>query len=754
MTKRPYSSNLCAFALVFSALVGCGDDDSSEPASAATCGNAEREGQESCDDGNPNSGDGCSASCAVEPGFMCIGDTPSVCSTVCGDGLVRADEACDDGNRLANDGCSASCEVEAGFSCDSAEPSVCAAGCGDGLIAGDERCDDQNTTPGDGCDATCAIEVGFSCDDGEPSICTPEGAVTISSLTFDPPAISPADVASSTVDVTATVTVAENGSANVDAVMLDTGTLGIDVILAEAEENVWSATFTVPSGAAEEDYVFSVTAEDTSLGFSDAEEATFVVGTTIVVTGVEFSNAASDGLFFPGESSGVVLTVQEFGAADVTSIRLDTGGLLESLEDFEDFGDGVWFVPVQTAEDAALGVYPFVATIVDSVNEISLNEPIEFTVSAPTADISISNATLTGFPDSYDISANGGEGQDATFTVQFDYAYSGPDAVPGSSVGDGILFVLAIVDQPTLPGSVVEVFATFEVPVEETAVLVEDIDMPFQAIDGQSGTYSIERTFPVNRDFLGELTEGEKYFHVAAFFERRPFNEIDYSDNTLLLNEAPIVFSDGPVCNPPGGTVDLASTMSPDSEIREPPLSGSLARIGLGDGSVGDADGLYLVTDPTLQVGDRDFDIFPNEVDFSVGSLEHAPATGCGSETVAITALDLTQLLQPDSATTDISGEALFLWFFDARTSLRFGALDASDTVTFVDGQLTAINLSVSFDFLVDLGDTVATFSNGTLAIDGDQITLDLDDAVAIPGAPVNPNVIFDLDGVVDAVAE
>lgn len=35
------------------------------------CGNGLVEDGESCDDGNANSGDGCSAECNVEPGYVC-----------------------------------------------------------------------------------------------------------------------------------------------------------------------------------------------------------------------------------------------------------------------------------------------------------------------------------------------------------------------------------------------------------------------------------------------------------------------------------------------------------------------------------------------------------------------------------------------------------------------------------------------------------------------------------------------------------
>jgi cysteine-rich repeat protein len=53
---------------------------------------------------------------------------------------VQAGEACDDGNRLPGDGCSAECAVEDGWVCDDAEPSRCTAaaagGCGCGAANG------------------------------------------------------------------------------------------------------------------------------------------------------------------------------------------------------------------------------------------------------------------------------------------------------------------------------------------------------------------------------------------------------------------------------------------------------------------------------------------------------------------------------------------------------------------------------------------------------------------------------------------
>ncbi len=129
-------------------------------ATPATCGNGAVEGAEACDDGNLVPGDGCSAVCSVETGFLCAG-SPSVCTTLCGDGLFSGVEQCDDGNVVNGDGCSNTCTVEPGFNC-SGQPSVCTGICGDGIQVGAEQCDDGNINNGDGCGAACTIELACS----------------------------------------------------------------------------------------------------------------------------------------------------------------------------------------------------------------------------------------------------------------------------------------------------------------------------------------------------------------------------------------------------------------------------------------------------------------------------------------------------------------------------------------------------------------------------------------------------------------
>ena len=60
---------------------------------------------------------------------------------------MTADEECDDGNTVDGDGCDATCKLEP-F-------------CGDGTLDGGEQCDDGNNVDGDGCDANCLDETSI-----------------------------------------------------------------------------------------------------------------------------------------------------------------------------------------------------------------------------------------------------------------------------------------------------------------------------------------------------------------------------------------------------------------------------------------------------------------------------------------------------------------------------------------------------------------------------------------------------------------
>ncbi|MBU1535024.1 DUF4215 domain-containing protein [Myxococcota bacterium] len=155
---------------------------------------------EQCDDGNLIDGDGCSSTCAPEPGYVCMG-SPSVCDGICGDNLVIGSEVCDDGNNVDDPACSSDCRSYCGDgvrnwshgeACDGAllgantctsigmgfsggvlacladcqfDTTGCTT-CGDGVAQGTETCDDGNTVNGDGCSNACAVESGWDCTSG------------------------------------------------------------------------------------------------------------------------------------------------------------------------------------------------------------------------------------------------------------------------------------------------------------------------------------------------------------------------------------------------------------------------------------------------------------------------------------------------------------------------------------------------------------------------------------------------------------
>ncbi len=134
------------------------------------CGDGQRRYPEECDDGNTDSGDGCSADCSsVESGWICpVPGDLCLPLVVCGDRRRDESEACDDGNTDSGDGCSADCSsVESGWICPIAGAACRAAACGDGIIAGNEECEDDdgpNPESWDGCDSNCHLEDGFVCE--------------------------------------------------------------------------------------------------------------------------------------------------------------------------------------------------------------------------------------------------------------------------------------------------------------------------------------------------------------------------------------------------------------------------------------------------------------------------------------------------------------------------------------------------------------------------------------------------------------
>lgn len=118
-------------------------------------------------------GDGCSASGAVESGYLChVPGRACSLAVLCGNDFVNPGEACDDGDTaLGANGCSATCDLSL---------------CGDGVRNAraypnhdQETCDDGNRIGGDGCSSLCAPEPGFGCT-GTPSRCTRSGLALFS----------------------------------------------------------------------------------------------------------------------------------------------------------------------------------------------------------------------------------------------------------------------------------------------------------------------------------------------------------------------------------------------------------------------------------------------------------------------------------------------------------------------------------------------------------------------------------------------
>lgn len=127
-------------------LVACGDERACPV--GTTCATLTVNGTPLCVDAPTLAA--CASASAFDacPDGLCFESSVGlVCaSSQCGDGIVVPTEMCDDGNTDSGDGCSASCA--------SRET------CGNGIIdiANGEQCDDGDTTGHDGCAADCRIE--------------------------------------------------------------------------------------------------------------------------------------------------------------------------------------------------------------------------------------------------------------------------------------------------------------------------------------------------------------------------------------------------------------------------------------------------------------------------------------------------------------------------------------------------------------------------------------------------------------------
>jgi hypothetical protein len=206
------------------------------------------------------------------------------------------------------------------------------------------------------------------------------------------------------------------------------------------------------------------------------------------------------------------------------------------------------------------------------------------------------------------------------------------------------------------------------------------------------------------------------------------------------------------------GLIDLATVVTPESRVAEYDLTGSQARVAFGTGGPGDFDGLYDVNDPTTMYG-RGLDLFPREGNFVVGSLGYEVGdAGVLSGTFPVTELDLTGLWIDDSRTSDIAGAALRVWLFNRDVRLRFGSVDAADTVTFTNGVLTSLNVDVTAELSVDFASGLAppTVYDGRLTLLGNRLALSIDDTVedvrTALGVQPRSRLVIDVQGIVSAV--
>ena len=124
-------------------------------------------GIESCDDGNTVDGDDCTNLCGVPNAtdtLISIARAALTAGSIgfCGDGIRNGFESCDDGNFDDTDHCSASCrltssETPSWYVRD--DPTSGLPYCGDGLVnQSSENCDDGNGDDTDHCTNRCLIQ--------------------------------------------------------------------------------------------------------------------------------------------------------------------------------------------------------------------------------------------------------------------------------------------------------------------------------------------------------------------------------------------------------------------------------------------------------------------------------------------------------------------------------------------------------------------------------------------------------------------
>jgi fibro-slime domain-containing protein len=88
------------------------------------CGDGVVQGSEQCDDGTANNTGEyghCNPDCTLPVSCGTANNPVGACVSRCGDGILLAPEQCDDGNTVSGDGCSSTCTIEPGFTCTSSK---------------------------------------------------------------------------------------------------------------------------------------------------------------------------------------------------------------------------------------------------------------------------------------------------------------------------------------------------------------------------------------------------------------------------------------------------------------------------------------------------------------------------------------------------------------------------------------------------------------------------------------------------------
>jgi len=104
----------------------------------------------------------------------CDGDWRKMLTeSLCGNKVVNSDETCDDGNAQSGDGCTAKCQKNV---------------CGDGVVwIGKEECDDGNIKDGDECKANCTAACKQKCSNGSCLDCNVAGGTLSKAAIFVDP---------------------------------------------------------------------------------------------------------------------------------------------------------------------------------------------------------------------------------------------------------------------------------------------------------------------------------------------------------------------------------------------------------------------------------------------------------------------------------------------------------------------------------------------------------------------------------------